>query len=98
MKAVSKILLAVPVWRRWSAAAPAAAQYPGHGYRLPAIGGLRQQRRRASGRSSNSILGGRSYGQNDRQAVEQLRPRDRSPPQQRASQRGGYGYNYGSYG
>ena len=72
MKAVSKILLGSAGFAALAmAAAPAAAQYPGNGYGYPNSGyGYGQGN--VVGTILDSILGGnRSYGQNDRYAVEQ---------------------------
>ena len=69
MKAVSKILLGGAGFAALAAtAAPAAAQYPGYGYGYPNTG---YGQGNVVGSILESILGGRSYGQNDRYAVEQ---------------------------
>ena len=76
MKAVTKILLGGAGFAALAAmAAPAAAQYPGYGYGYPGYPGYGNQygygQGGVLGTILDSILGGRSYGQNDRYAVEQ---------------------------
>ena len=69
MTAVSKILLGGAGFAALAAmAAPAAAQYP-YGYPQQGYGGYGQQG--VIGSILESLLGGRSYGGNERQAVEQ---------------------------
>lgn len=105
MKAVSKILLGGAAVAAMTAAAPAAAQYgypgyggayPGYGYGNPGGGVI--------GSILNQILGGRSYGQNERYAVEQcvraveyrINTRGLDNEGGRYRQYGyGYGYNNG---
>jgi hypothetical protein len=70
MKAITKILAGAAGVAAIVASAPAAAQYggyPGYG----AYPGYGYGNTNVVGSILNSILGGRSYGQNDRQAVEQ---------------------------
>ena len=74
MKAVSKILLGGAGFAALAAAAaPAAAQYPGYGYPQTGYGGQYGygQQGGVLGSILESILGGRSYGQSERRAVEQ---------------------------
>ena len=72
MKAITKILAGAAGLAALAASAPAAAQYypgyPGGGYGYPGGGYGGGD---VVGSILNSILGGRSYGQNDRYAVEQ---------------------------
>jgi hypothetical protein len=83
MKALTKILAGAAGVAALAAAAPAAAQYggypgyPGGGYGYPNSGygypnsGYGYGSGNAVGDILSQILGGRSYGQNDRYAVEQ---------------------------
>ena len=104
MKAVSKILLGGAAVAAMTAAAPAAAQYgyPGYGGAYPNYGYGNQGG--VIGSILNQILGGRSYGQNDRYAVEQcvraveyrINTRGFDNEGGRYGQYGyGYGYNNG---
>jgi hypothetical protein len=76
MKALTKILAGAAGLAALAAAAPAAAQYggypgyPGGGYGYPGSG-YGYGSGNAVGAILNSILGGRSYAQDDRYAVEQ---------------------------
>ena len=102
MKAVTKILLGGAGFAALAvAAAPAAAQYPGYGYPQTGYGGqYGYGQQGVLGTILDSILGGRSYGQNDRQAVEQcvraveyrINTRGFDNERGRYSQ---YGYGYG---
>lgn len=102
MKAVSKILLGGAGFAALAAAAaPAAAQYPGYGYPQTGYGGqYGYGQQGVLGTILDSILGGRSYGQNDRMAVEQcvraveyrINTRGFDNERGRYSQ---YGYGYG---
>ena len=89
MKAVSKILLSGAGLAALASAAPAAAQYPGYGY------GYGYQNNNVVGSILNSILGGRSYAQNDRYAIDMC---VRATEARLNGYQGGYGYNYGTYG
>ena len=105
MKAVSKILLGGAAVAAMTAAAPAAAQYgyPGYGGAYPGYG-YGNQGGGVIGSILNQILGGRSYGQNERYAVEQcvraveyrINTRGLDNEGGRYRQYGyGYGYNNG---
>ena len=101
MKAVTKLLLGGAGLAALAAAAPAAAQYgypqPGYGY--PGYGGYGQGG--VLGTILDTILGGRSYGVDQRRAVEQCvraveyrintRGFDNEPGRYRQYQ---YGYGY----
>ncbi len=105
MKAVSKILLGGAAVAAMTAAAPAAAQYgyPGYGGAYPGYG-YGNQGGGIIGGILNQILGGRSYAQNERYAVEQcvraveyrINTRGLDNEGGRYRQYGyGYGYNNG---
>ena len=105
MKAVSKILLGGAAVATMTAAAPAAAQYgyPGYGGAYPGYG-YGNNGSGVIGSILNQILGGRSYGQNERYAVEQcvraveyrINTRGLDNEGGRYRQYGyGYGYNNG---
>ena len=92
MKAVSKIMTCGAAIAALAAAAPAAAQYPGSGYGS----GYGSGTNNVVGQILNSILGGRSYGQNDRSAIDMC---VRATEARLNGYQGGYGYNnYGNYG
>jgi hypothetical protein len=91
MKAVSKILLSGAALAALASAAPAAAQYPGYGYGY----GYGYQNNNVVGSILNSILGGRSYGQNDRYAIDMC---VRATEARLNGYQGAYGYGYGTYG
>ena len=72
MKAITKIMAGAAGLAAIVASAPAAAQYGGYpGYPGGAYPGYGYGNTNPVGSILNSILGGRSYGQDQRQAVEQ---------------------------
>lgn len=101
MKAVSKILAGGAMLAALASAAPAAAQYNGYGY-----GGYGNGYDNGYGYSNggsvvgqilNSILGGRNYAVNDRNAIDLC---VRATEARINGYQGSYGYNtnYGNYG
>jgi len=72
MMAITKIMAGAAGLAAIVASAPAAAQYGGYpGYPGGSYPGYGYGNNNAVGSILNSILGGRSYGQNERSAVEQ---------------------------
>ena len=99
MKAISNIMLSGAAIAALVTAAPAAAQYypnQGYGYGNQSYG---NNNNNVVGQILNSILGGRSYGQNDRYAIDMC---VRATEARLNGYQGGYGYgsygNYGGYG
>ncbi len=92
MKAISKIMLSGAAVAALVASAPAAAQYPYGGYNNGYNSG-----NNVVGQILNSILGGRSYQQNDRYAIDMC---IRATEARLNGYQGGYGYSsgYGQYG
>jgi hypothetical protein len=95
MKAVTKIIMSGAAMAALVSAAPAAAQYggyPGYG----GYGGYGYGNNNVVGSIINGLLGGRSYAQNDRYAIDVC---VRATEARLNGYNGAYNYNgYGNYG
>jgi hypothetical protein len=89
MKAVTNIMLGGAAIAALVSAVPAAAQYGGYGY------GYGYGNNNVVGSIINGLLGGRSYAQNDRYAIDVC---VRATEARLNGYSGGYGNNYGNYG